>query len=59
MLVNLALIPVVMFYLLRDWNMIGERLCDAGAARLAAEDAHDRWPTSTACSPSSCAASSW
>lgn len=25
-LVNLALIPVVMFYLLRDWNMIGERL---------------------------------
>ena len=25
-LVNLALIPVVMFYLLRDWNMISERL---------------------------------
>ncbi|MFO1311354.1 MAG: AI-2E family transporter [Burkholderiales bacterium] len=25
-LVNLALIPVVMFYLLRDWKMIGERL---------------------------------
>ncbi|MFO1325272.1 MAG: AI-2E family transporter [Burkholderiales bacterium] len=25
-LVNLVLIPVVMFYLLRDWNMIGERL---------------------------------
>ena len=25
-LVNLALIPVVMFYLLRDWDMIGERL---------------------------------
>ena len=25
-LVNLALIPVVMFYLLRDWNMIAERL---------------------------------
>ncbi len=25
-LVNLALIPVVMFYLLRDWEMIGERL---------------------------------
>lgn len=25
-LVNVALIPVVMFYLLRDWNMIGERL---------------------------------
>lgn len=25
-LVNLALIPVVMFYLLRDWTMIGERL---------------------------------
>jgi predicted PurR-regulated permease PerM len=25
-LVNLALIPVVMFYVLRDWNMIGERL---------------------------------
>jgi predicted PurR-regulated permease PerM len=25
-LVNLALIPVVMFYLLRDWRMIGERL---------------------------------
>jgi len=26
LLVNLALIPVVMFYLLRDWDMIGERL---------------------------------
>lgn len=26
LLVNLALIPVVMFYLLRDWNMIIERL---------------------------------
>jgi len=25
-LVNLVLIPVVMFYLLRDWDMIGERL---------------------------------
>ncbi len=25
-LVNLALIPVVMFYVLRDWDMIGERL---------------------------------
>jgi predicted PurR-regulated permease PerM len=25
-LVNLALIPVVMFFLLRDWKMIGERL---------------------------------
>lgn len=25
-LVNIALIPVVMFYLLRDWEMIGERL---------------------------------
>ena len=25
-LVNLALIPVVMFYLLRDWDMIGERM---------------------------------
>jgi len=25
-LVNLALIPVVMFYLLRDWDMIGERV---------------------------------
>ncbi|MEO8755370.1 MAG: AI-2E family transporter [Casimicrobiaceae bacterium] len=25
-LVNLALIPVVMFYLLRDWKMLGERL---------------------------------
>ena len=25
-LVNLALIPVVMFYVLRDWNMIGDRL---------------------------------
>lgn len=25
-LVNLALIPVVMFYLLRDWKMIGQRL---------------------------------
>jgi predicted PurR-regulated permease PerM len=25
-LVNLALIPVVMFYLLRDWTMIGDRL---------------------------------
>ncbi len=25
-LVNLALIPVVMFYVLRDWRMIGERL---------------------------------
>ncbi len=25
-LVNLALIPVVMFYVLRDWEMIGERL---------------------------------
>ncbi|HEY7787167.1 MAG TPA: AI-2E family transporter [Casimicrobiaceae bacterium] len=28
LLVNLALIPVVMFYLLRDWNMILERLDD-------------------------------
>jgi predicted PurR-regulated permease PerM len=27
-LVNLALIPVVMFYLLRDWNMIWQRLDD-------------------------------
>jgi predicted PurR-regulated permease PerM len=27
-IVNLALIPVVMFYLLRDWNMILERLDD-------------------------------
>ena len=27
-LINLALIPVVMFYLLRDWKMIGERLDD-------------------------------
>lgn len=26
LLVNLALIPVVMFYLLRDWDMISERL---------------------------------
>jgi len=26
LLVNLALIPVVMFFLLRDWKMIGERL---------------------------------
>ena len=25
-LINLALIPVVMFYLLRDWKMIGQRL---------------------------------
>ncbi len=25
-LVNLALIPVVMFYILRDWHMIGERV---------------------------------
>jgi predicted PurR-regulated permease PerM len=25
-LINLALIPVVMFYLLRDWNIIGQRL---------------------------------
>ena len=25
-LINLALIPVVMFYVLRDWKMIGERL---------------------------------
>ncbi len=25
-LVNLALIPVVMFYVLRDWDMIGERM---------------------------------
>jgi predicted PurR-regulated permease PerM len=25
-LVNLALIPVVMFYLLRDWSMIGQRI---------------------------------
>ena len=28
LLVNLALIPVVMFYLLRDWNMIIARLYD-------------------------------
>lgn len=28
LLVNLALIPVVMFYLLRDWNMILDRLDD-------------------------------
>ena len=28
LLVNLALIPVVMFYLLRDWNMILERVDD-------------------------------
>ncbi len=28
LLVNLALIPVVMFYLLRDWNMIIQRLDD-------------------------------
>ena len=27
-LINLALIPVVMFYLLRDWKMIAERLDD-------------------------------
>jgi predicted PurR-regulated permease PerM len=27
-LINLALIPVVMFYLLRDWKMIGQRLED-------------------------------
>jgi predicted PurR-regulated permease PerM len=26
LLVNLALIPVVMFYMLRDWHMIGERV---------------------------------
>ncbi len=26
LLVNIALVPVVMFYLLRDWDMIGERL---------------------------------
>ena len=25
-IINLALIPVVMFYLLRDWKMIGQRL---------------------------------
>ena len=28
LLINLALIPVVMFYLLRDWKMIGQRLED-------------------------------
>src|SRR3954453_13691970 len=28
LLINLALIPVVMFYLLRDWNMIVLRLAD-------------------------------
>ena len=28
LLVNLALIPVVMFYLLRDWNMILDRIDD-------------------------------
>ncbi len=27
-LINMALIPVVMFYLLRDWKMIGQRLED-------------------------------
>jgi predicted PurR-regulated permease PerM len=27
-IINLALIPVVMFYLLRDWRMIGQRLED-------------------------------
>ena len=26
LLVNLVLIPVVMFYMLRDWNMLGERV---------------------------------
>ena len=26
LIVNLALIPVVMFYLLRDWNMIVDRV---------------------------------
>ena len=38
-LVNLALIPVVMFYLLRDWNMIVRARRRPGAARLAAQDA--------------------
>ena len=58
-LVNLALIPVVMFYLLRDWNMIGERIGQPGAAALAAEGAHDRARDRSTCSPSSCAGSCW
>ena len=58
-LVNLALIPVVMFYLLRDWNMIGERIDDLRAAALAARRCARSSPTSTTCSPSSCAASCW
>lgn len=31
--INAALIPVVMFYLLRDWNLIWERLADLVPAR--------------------------
>ena len=57
LLVNLALIPVVMFYLLRDWNMILDRLDDLLPRRWQAEGAHGRASKSTACWPSSCAAS--
>ena len=59
MLVNLALIPVVMFYLLRDWNMIGERLYALVPRDWLPQDAHDRRATSTACWPSSCAGRCW
>ena len=55
-LVNLALIPVVMFYLLRDWNMIGERLYSLvprdwlGNVRTIVGDIDRCWPNSCAAS---------
>ena len=57
-LVNLALIPVVMFYLLRDWNMIVERIDDL-VPRAGCPRCRRSCPRSTTCSPSSCAASCW
>ena len=57
-LVNLALIPVVMFYLLRDWNRIVERIDDLLPRRWEPRCARSR-ARSTTCWPSSCAASCW
>ncbi len=41
-IINLMLIPVVMFYLLRDWNIIVRRFGRTVAAPLVRQGAHDR-----------------
>ena len=58
-LVNLALIPVVMFYLLRDWKMILERLDELLPRELARPRRGRSRAKSTACWRSSCAGRCW